>query len=80
MNRGEFVGRLVVAMTDKPVEGATIACGAVINDSLKGGGANAVTSAIPRLASAWSHKRGYHPQFIRANSVTESAVSATMLR
>ncbi|MBC7820021.1 MAG: hypothetical protein IAG10_24325, partial [Planctomycetaceae bacterium] len=45
---GEIVGLLIDAATGKPVEGATIACGAVINDSLKGGGANAVTDAEGR--------------------------------
>jgi len=45
---GEIVGRLIDAVTGKPVEGATIACGAIINDSGKGGGANAVTDAAGR--------------------------------
>lgn len=45
---GEIVGRLIDAATLKPVEGATIACGAIINDSGKGGGANAVTDARGR--------------------------------
>jgi protocatechuate 3,4-dioxygenase beta subunit len=45
---GEIVGQLIDAATGEPVEGATIACGAVINDSGKGGGANAVTDARGR--------------------------------
>jgi beta-lactamase regulating signal transducer with metallopeptidase domain/WD40 repeat protein len=45
---GEIVGRLVDALTGKPVEGATIACGAVITNSKKRGGANAVTDAEGR--------------------------------
>jgi beta-lactamase regulating signal transducer with metallopeptidase domain/tetratricopeptide (TPR) repeat protein len=45
---GEIVGRLIDALTGKPVEGATIACGAVITNSKKRGGANAVTDAEGR--------------------------------
>ncbi|MBS0264200.1 MAG: hypothetical protein JSS02_19845, partial [Planctomycetes bacterium] len=41
---GEIRGS-VVDLKGHPVAGLTIACGAVINDSLKGGGANAVTTA-----------------------------------
>jgi len=44
---GEIVGSLIDASTGKPVEGATIACGAVINES-GGGGANAITNAEGR--------------------------------
>lgn len=36
------------AATGKAVAGATVACGAIINDSGKGGGANAVTDADGR--------------------------------
>ncbi len=42
---GEIVGRLIDIVTGKPVAGATVACGALVNDSGKGGGANAVTDA-----------------------------------
>lgn len=49
---GEIVGQLLDAATGKPVEGATVACGAVINDSGKGGGANAVTDAQGRYRLA----------------------------
>ena len=45
---GEIFGRLIDAATGKPIEGATIACGALINDSGKGGGADAVTDALGR--------------------------------
>jgi len=45
---GEIVGRLLDAATGKPVEGATIACGAIVNDSGKGSGAIAVTDAAGR--------------------------------
>ena len=45
---GEIVGQLLDATTGKPVEGATIACGAIVNDSGQGGGANAVTDAQGR--------------------------------
>ncbi len=45
---GEIVGRLTDSVTGKPVEGATIACGALINDSGEGGGANAITDAEGR--------------------------------
>ncbi len=44
---GEIHGQLL-GKNDQPVVGATIACGAVINNSLKGGGANAVTDAEGR--------------------------------
>jgi RNA polymerase sigma factor (sigma-70 family) len=45
---GEIAGELIDAATGKPVEGATVACGAVINDSGNGGGASAVTDARGR--------------------------------
>lgn len=44
---GEIAGRLLDT-AGKPIPGATIACGAIINDSGKGGGANAVTDADGR--------------------------------
>jgi beta-lactamase regulating signal transducer with metallopeptidase domain/WD40 repeat protein/HEAT repeat protein len=44
---GEIVGRLVDEKGN-PVAGATIACGAVINDSGQGGGANTVSDADGR--------------------------------
>ena len=44
---GEIHGQLL-GKGDQPVVGATIACGAVINNSLKGGGANTVTDAEGR--------------------------------
>jgi hypothetical protein len=42
---GQIVGRLIDAATGRPVEGATVACGAVANDTGEGGGASAVTDA-----------------------------------
>ncbi len=44
---GEIHG-VLLGKNNEPVVGATVACGAVINDSLKGGGANAVTDAEGR--------------------------------
>lgn len=43
---GEIHGQLLDDATGKPVAGALVACGAVINDSLQGGGANVVTDAM----------------------------------
>jgi beta-lactamase regulating signal transducer with metallopeptidase domain len=42
---GEIHGRLIDDETGKPVAGAVVACGAVIIDSQRGGGANTVTDA-----------------------------------
>jgi uncharacterized protein (TIGR03067 family) len=49
---GEIVGRLLDAATGKPVEGATVACEAIINDSGSGGGTSAVTDADGRYRLA----------------------------
>ena len=72
---GEIVGRLVDAVTGKPVEGATIACGAVLNDSRRGGGANTLTDAdgryrmavpSPGIYNVWLKKFDTNPQMTAA--------------
>lgn len=45
---GEIIGRLIDAVSAEPVVGASIPCGAIINDSLLGGGAVAVTDTQGR--------------------------------
>ncbi|MCA9140252.1 MAG: carboxypeptidase regulatory-like domain-containing protein, partial [Planctomycetales bacterium] len=43
---GEIHGRLLDAQSGKPIRGAVVACGAVINDSHRGGGSNTTTDSL----------------------------------
>lgn len=78
--QGEIHGYLVDDETGEPVRGATVACGAVINDSRRGGGDNSVTDSAgfyrlkppsPGIYNVWLKK---HPRSQRITAAADDGI------
>ena len=77
---GEIHGRLIDDRTEEPIRGATVACGAVINDSGTGGGDNCETDSegnyrllppSPGIYTVWLKK---HPHSARATAAADQGI------
>jgi len=77
---GEIHGRLIDDDTGKSIRRATVACGAIINDSGRGGGAESVTDSAgnyrllppsPGIYNVWLKK---HPRSSRATAAADDGI------
>jgi len=77
---GEIHGRLIDDETGKPIRGAIVACGAIINDSGRGGGDNSTTDSAgnyrlkppsPGIYNVWLKK---HPRSSRATAAADDGI------
>lgn len=72
---GEIAGMLIDAVSGEPIVGATIACGAIYNESGKLGGANAVTNAVGRYRMAVPSP-GIYKVWVKAHQEPGKAAAA----